>query len=312
MDFTLFKGRPIVRERKSPLVRDADTGSLLELLMVVAVATILASRAFLAATGYPEISPGDLHIAHILWGGLFMFSALVMVFRYWNPSVRRFAALLGGIGFGLFIDELGKFVTDNNDYFYKPAIAVIYVVIILLFLLFRGFAEKSELSKRELQVNKHLRADLGDMHDTSSKILGLYDSTRRKFERIFDSTIAIRGFVPVLMTVFVFLNLTQLGIIFGFISPDWLPMKNTSGISIIGIAVSGFLVLAGVFYLRKSVYNAFLWFKRAILVSIFITQIFLFYQSQLTALWGLAVDLVFYAGIENYIQKNMVGNSSEG
>jgi hypothetical protein len=60
------------------------------------------------------------------------------------------------------------------------------------------------------------------------------------------------------------------------------------------------------------VYNAFLWFKRAILVSIFITQIFLFYQSQLTALWGLAVDLVFYAGIENYIQKNMVGNSSEG
>ncbi|MCK5130895.1 MAG: hypothetical protein KAR40_01935 [Candidatus Sabulitectum sp.] len=292
-----------MRKRQSPLVRDTDTGSLLELLMVIAVVTILVNRAFLAAAGYPQISPGNLHIAHMLWGGFLMFFALVMVFRYWNPSVRRLAAFFGGMGFGLFIDELGKFITDNNDYFYKPTIAVIYVIFILMYLLFRGFAEKSELSARELQVNNHLRGDLGDMHDTSSRLLKWYDATKEQFEEGFDKTIAIKGFVPVLMIVFVFLNLTQLGIIFGIISPGWLPMNDTSGMSIIGIFISGIMVLVGVFMLRRSLLHAFLWFKRAILVSIFITQIFLFYHSQLTAIWGLAVDLLFYAGIENYLRK---------
>ncbi|MCD4707862.1 MAG: hypothetical protein K8S62_09000 [Candidatus Sabulitectum sp.] len=295
-----------MRKRQSPLVRDTDTGSLLELLMVIAVVTILVNRAFLAAVGYPQISPGDLHIAHMLWGGFLMLIALVMVFRYWNPSVRRLAAFFGGMGFGLFIDELGKFVTDNNDYFYKPTIAVIYVIFILMYLLFRGFAEKSELSSRELLVNNQLRRNLGDMHDTSSKLLKWYDAVKDKFEESFDRTIAIKGLVPVLMTVFVFLNLTQLGIIFGLISPGWLPVNDTSGMSIIGIVISGLLVVAGVLTLRRSVYHAFQWFKRSVLVSIFITQIFLFYQSQLTAIWGLAIDLIFYAGIENYLRKKAV------
>ncbi|MCK5034392.1 MAG: hypothetical protein KAS73_00745 [Candidatus Sabulitectum sp.] len=292
-----------MRKRQSPLVRDTDTGSLLELLMVIAVVTILVNRALLAAAGYPQISPGDLHIAHMLWGGFLMFIALVMVFRFWNPSVRRLAAFFGGMGFGLFIDELGKFITENNDYFYKPTIAVIYVIFILMYLFFRGFAEKSQLTARELQVNRNLRRDLGDMHDTSSKLLKWYDAIKEQFEDCFDRTIAIRGFVPVLMIVFVFLNLTQLGIIFGIVNPGWLPLNDASGMSIVGIFISGILVLVGVFMIHRSVYHAFLWFKRAVLISIFITQIFLFYHSQLTAMWGLAVDLLFYAGIENFLSK---------
>ncbi len=292
-----------MRRRQSPLVRDTDTGNLLELLMVIAVVTILVNRAFLAATGYPQIAPGDLHIAHMLWGGFLMLVALVMVFRYWNPSVRRLAAFFAGMGFGLFIDELGKFITDSNDYFYKPTIAVIYVIFILMYLLFRGFAEKTELSARELQVNKHLRRDLGDMHDTSSRLLKWYDAAKNQFEDSFDKTIALKGVVPALMIVFVILNLTQLGIIIGVIHPEWMPMEDSSGISIIGIFLSGVMVFVGVLLLRTSLYHAFLWFKRAILVSIFITQIFLFYHSQLTAIWGLAVDLLFYAGIETYLRK---------
>ena len=287
-------------------MRDTDTGNLLELLMVVAVATILVNRAILAATGYPQLSPGDLHIAHMLWGGMLMFISLVMLFRYWNPSLRRLAAFFGGMGFGLFIDELGKFITDNNDYFYKPTIAVIYVIFILMYLLFRGFAEKSELSSREIQVNSNLRRDLGDLHDTSSKLLKWYDAVKKQFEENFDRIIAVKGFIPILMVVFVFLNLTQLGIIFGMISPGWLPMNDTSGFSIVGIFISGVMVLMGVLMLRRSLRHAFLWFKRAVLVSIFITQIFLFYHSQLTAIWGLAVDLLFYAGIENYLRKRNI------
>ncbi len=292
-----------MKKRQSLLVRDTDTDSLLDLFMVIAVVTILVSRAFLAATGYPQISPGDLHIAHMLWGGFLMFIALVMVFRYWNPSVRRLAAFVSGMGFGLFIDELGKFITNNNDYFYKPTIAVIYVIFIIMYLLFRGFAEDSELSSRELQVNERLRKDLGDMNDSNSKLLKWYDVTKKRFEKSFDNTISIKGFVPLLMIVFVVLSLIQLAAIFGLVGSGWLLTEETSRYAIVGTFISSSLVLIGVIESRKSLYHSFLWFKRAILVSIFITQIFLFYHSQLTAIWGLAVDLVFYAGVETYLQK---------
>ncbi len=293
-----------MEKRKSPLVRDTDTGGLLELLMVIAVVTILVNRALLAATGYPQLSPGDLHIAHMLWGGFLMFIALVMVFRYWNPSIRRLAAFIGGMGFGLFIDELGKFITASNDYFYKPTIAVIYVIFIAMFLLFRGFAEKSELSSRELSVNKRLRKDLGDMHDSSSRLLVWYDAAKEKFENSFDRVIAIKGFVPALMIIFVVLSLFQLGMIFGLITHRWFMGEETSGYALIGTVVSGCLVVMGVFALRRSLVKAFQWFKRAVLVSIFITQIFLFYHSQLAAIGGLAVDLLFYSAIENFLRKH--------
>jgi hypothetical protein len=126
-------------------VRSLEGHNLLEIFFVTAVASVLGIRFFLALTGYPSLSPGSLHIAHVLLGGLLMMLALVISLGYLNKSAYYVAAALGGAGFGAFIDELGKFITGDNDYFYKPTAALIYVIFILLHLGIETFMRKPAL-----------------------------------------------------------------------------------------------------------------------------------------------------------------------
>jgi len=89
-------------------------------------------RGYLQLTGFPQIGGETLHVAHVLWGGLFMAVAMVLVLSYAGPVIRPPAAFLGGIGFGLFIDEVGKFLTQDNDYFFQPAPMIMYVTLVVL------------------------------------------------------------------------------------------------------------------------------------------------------------------------------------
>ncbi len=282
-------------------VRDTDTGDLLEILLVMSVVTILINRAFLAMTHYPKIAFGSLHISHLLWGGLLMLVALVMLFRFWNPSIRRLAAFISGVGFGLFIDELGKFITEDNNYFFQPTIAILYIIFIALFLVFRHLINKFPLTEREISVNRSLRGILGSSTIPESRFLRSYYFVRRKAYTIFNRFLSIPKVIPTVMLLFVFTSLIQFATIFGWISPNWVPFDNVSGLSIIGAFISSIFVLIGLMRFRSSRTTAAQWFKRAILINIFVTQIFLFYQSQLTALWGLAVTLLIYACISYYI-----------
>lgn len=98
--------------------------------------SVMATRLFLEMTGYPQIGGGELHIAHVLWGGLILFIAALLPLVYANRWAYSTGALLSGIGVGLFIDEVGKFITQTNDYFYPPAAPIIYALFLLTVLIY--------------------------------------------------------------------------------------------------------------------------------------------------------------------------------
>ena len=119
-------------------------GDLLEQFFVSAVVSVLGIRIYLTATGFPQVGGGNLHIAHMLWGGLAMLVALVLTLTFLGRRVRTWVAILGGLGFGTFIDEVGKFITADNDYLYRPAWIVIYVIFIVLFFTFTALTRRRQ------------------------------------------------------------------------------------------------------------------------------------------------------------------------
>ncbi|WP_052058770.1 MULTISPECIES: hypothetical protein [Rhodococcus] len=141
------------RVRRRGVIRDAYGSPASEAFMVVAIATILITRAYLEATHYPQVGGKSLHIAHALYGGAAMMLALLVGWMFIGFGVRVFTVLLGGVGFGLFLDEVGKFVTKDNDYFYGPSSEIMYVLVVLLLVFSRIVREFRRPSRGESLAN---------------------------------------------------------------------------------------------------------------------------------------------------------------
>jgi crotonobetainyl-CoA:carnitine CoA-transferase CaiB-like acyl-CoA transferase len=150
-------------------VRNRRSSALLERFLVASVTTILVIRFFLATTGYPQLGGRGLHIAHMLWGGLLMLIALILSLAFLGRRVQTLAALLGGIGFGAFIDELGKFITSDNNYFFQPTIALIYVIFIVLLLSFRILERSPYVSEQERLANALNILEEAALHNLSER-----------------------------------------------------------------------------------------------------------------------------------------------
>jgi len=286
------------------LIRDEHGGEMLEMMLVFAVATILLIRAFLALTGYPQLGGGGLHIAHTLWGGLGMLVAISLLLLFWNPLVRQFAAAFGGIGFGFFIDELGKFITSDVDYFFQPTIALLYIIFIILFLTARAL-ESRPLAAAEITANRDILAAMAGGTD-ASRVAVAYLRIAQALERAYFKLVSAPWFARALGTGFVLIAIGEIATVVGLAmghTQDAAKTRDVPLVEHIAAVTSALFIVVGAIRLRRSRIAAYKWFMRATLVSILVTQVFVFYYSELAALGGLVGHLLVYFALRFLIVR---------
>ena len=278
-------------------IRDTDAGDSLEILLITAIATILGIRVYLHVTGYPQIGGGTLHIAHMLWGGLSMMVALVILLTFWNPSLRRMAAVFAGIGWGTFIDELGKFITKDNDYFFQPTFAVLYILFMVMFFIFRSLTHISSFSARELEVNRQLRIHLrtaDDAHGLSGRIGKLVLTGRQRIDQSYAWLVVQHWFNVLLIGVFLAVGLSDLGRTVWNLIAGAPREQDISRYEIFATLASNGCVWIGILYLRRSRLKAMRWFQRSLLVIMLLSTPLHFYRDQLSAFVGFLGTVALY------------------
>lgn len=334
------------------LDRNGEFVRLHETLLVTAVATILVIRTQLWLTNYPQLGGAGLHIAHLLWGGLFMLVAIGALLTFLGRPVRHRAAILGGVGFGFFIDELGKFITSDNDYFFRPAAALIYLIFLGLFALSRWAAKRDGLTPRESLVNAiallgeaahhrlderqharalelldqadqddplvpQLRSMLHEVHAVPTPPPSWLERTTTTLRAWFRALTAREHFVTVLSVLFGIWAAVTIATTFelslslvldlggahaGFASDALADMQVQNYASLASSCVSAVLVIGGILRLRRGDRRGGLRrFERALLVSILVTQVLSFVESQFGAVFGLAVNLLLLAGVRQLL-----------
>lgn len=311
--------------------RSYALGPQLDTFLVCAASAVVVNRAILIVLGYPQIgsrSPGGIHISHSIYGGFAMMVTMCVAIAFLAPATRWFVAIVGGFGFGWYVDELGKYVS-NAGYLFRPALALIYIVFIVMFLVFRAMASRA-FSSDDAVVNalESLKAaSLGSLDDRQRR------EALRRLERLGpDSAFAARiheiladvpatpprppgrvrrarsvlrerytewthrrSFTLVIDVFFVLLAVSSIAEVVGFTLEGPGFDKPSARIATVAASVAGVLVIVGIVRLRHSRLDAYHWFDRALLVRILVVNVFLFQQQQFAATLGLGIDLTIWA-----------------
>jgi hypothetical protein len=305
---------------------------MLESFLVAAVTSFLAIRSFLTLTGFPKVGSGELHIAHMLWGGLLMLASIMVVLSYLGRTVQRGAAIVAGLGFGTFIDEIGKFLTSDNDYFFRPAVALIYVAFVSVFLVARALEGRRELTEQEAignafelldgtldgAIEPHARLAIERLLDQAPSYAELGAALRAylatvpthpetgprpvsvRLAQLYERVTALPWFEPALAAgMIAYAVLATISSLVLLLTPAGSGRSDSIDVAALGQAVStligALLIGLGALALGESRANAYRWFARGLLVWILVTQVFIFYRSQLAGIGGLAIDLLAYA-----------------
>ena len=81
---------------------------------------------------------------------------------------------------------------------------------------------------------------------------------------------------------------------------------------VVSSSVTGVFVVVGFFRWRRSRLAAFRWFERALLVAIFVTQFFSFYEYQTSQAFGLVIVLLTYAAVRGMTAQEEARLTAQG
>jgi ABC-type multidrug transport system fused ATPase/permease subunit len=316
---------------------------MLESFLVAAVVSFLGIRWFLTLTGFPRVGGGELHIAHMLWGGALMLVALILMLAYLDRPIQHVAAIIAGLGFGTFVDEIGKFLTADSDYFFRPAVALIYVIFVVVFLVARAIEGRRTLSEREALANALdlLQGTLGERLEPQdrARIEGLLDQSGSgrltgslrgylealptrpdeeawwealprwgaqryeelaadpRFDRVLTGAVIVYAAAAVTASLLVVVGSQR--------SDASQPLTVAALGQVISTLAGAALIARGVLALATSRADAYRWFIRGVLVWLLISQVFIFYESQLAGLGGLTLDLVAYGMLRYGLRREV-------
>ncbi|HKU58491.1 MAG TPA: hypothetical protein VJP39_02700 [Gaiellaceae bacterium] len=314
------------------LRRSYDLHQNLTIMLVCAVATVVLTRAFLAATGYPQVGGSKFHIAHVLYGGLLLTFSLISVIGLLSPAARPLASVFGGVGFGLFIDEVGKFVTKDVNYFYKPAIAIIYVCFLVLFGIVRWLARRNFSSDERVLIGFDAlqRAAVGSLsRERRGHVLALLESVdtpmanevtallersaaeperetvgrriRVALRHAWHAATEHPRFRQLVLAVLAAAALVSAGEIAYFLRHGVHPLSGGTRAFVVVTVVADAMALVGALELRRSLLRALHWYDHAILLEITVGQVFLYASQQLAASLNLLALLVLWALVRSAI-----------
>ncbi|WP_432969173.1 hypothetical protein [Dactylosporangium sp. CA-233914] len=314
--------------QRSGFVRAGSAAAYLQAFVLCGISTVLLTRAYLAATGYPKIGGGGLHIAHVLWGGLLMMVALGVALAFLGRAARICGAMLGGVGFGLFVDEVGKFITETTDYFYRPAAGIIYLTFAVLVVMtqwLRGPVERTADERRADAANAALigvisglttrqRMEAIDLVTESERdvdralvrlLNAIPDAEPRRVERWRAAAGRLRARLDTLLrppwtlaaTAYYLIALPALTIVGTVVAAFTGGLDHAggrpAGLVVIGAAVcAGVLSIRGATTLRADRAAGIRWLRLALLTDLLVGQVFKFTVNQFAAVSELAVDMV--------------------
>ncbi|MBD3204019.1 hypothetical protein GF327_06985 [Candidatus Woesearchaeota archaeon] len=339
-----MKGNLLVNwiHRKYFFIKNINSGKLLENFLISAVVSIFCIRSFLKITGFPQLGNGSFHIAHMLWGGILMVVSIILLLSFLSNQVKILASVIGGIGFGTFIDELGKFITSDNDYFFQPTIALLYLIFIGLYFLFTIIDKKIRLSKREylinaLEITKEAviedldevekntalellkKANQEDVIVTSLKKLlekaetieppepNLYSRLKKNLKKIYHFLIQKKWFrnaVFIFFIIYSFISLFQSAEIIPGLIINFPELNFWETSNLISSIIPSVLILLSLRHIKESFMKFLARMKFAVLFQIFVTQFFLFYFNQFFAIIHLSINVFVLVSLNYMIENN--------
>ena len=172
-----------VRQANTSGVQRSRADTYVLITLVALAFSVIGTRTLLELTGYPQVGTSTLHIAHAIWGGLLLYVAALLPLILANRWALYLSAGLNGLGAGLFIDEVGKFITRDVDYFYPPAAPLVYSFFLLSVLLYQYVRRlKREAPRTQLY---HALEELQEILDSDldqreyAQVVGWLRSARR-------------------------------------------------------------------------------------------------------------------------------------